>query len=272
MSDHHDAAAAMQELLGVIDALLAPDGCPWDKEQTPRSMCDYLAEETFELIEGIRQGNAREAMEELGDVMFIILFIATLYERDGSHTLAESVRCNAAKMVSRHPHVFGDAQTRDVTAILDTWEAIKRKENEKTGRKGVFDSLPGGLPPLLKAYRINSKAARNQFTWDSDQAVEAQLREEWQEWKGALAAGDAEASEQEFGDYLFTLVELGRRKGIKANSALAFANQKFLKRFGMMEELAESRGLALPELDLEAMNALWDEVKEDGESQALATK
>ena len=265
MSDNHDAAAAaMQKLLGVIDALLAPEGCPWDREQTPRSMCDYLAEETFELIEGIRSDDSREAMEELGDVMFIILFIATLYERSGSHTLVESMQYNAAKMISRHPHVFGDSKAKDVNSILDTWEAIKRKENEKTGRKGVFDSLPKGLPPLLKAYRINSKAARNKFTWDSDEAVEAQLKDEWREWREALADDDAEASEQEFGDYLFTLVELGRRKGIKANSALDFANQKFLNRFGMMEDLAESRGLSLPELDMDAMNALWDEAKESG--------
>lgn len=266
MRDHQEAAAAMQELLDVIDALLAPDGCPWDKEQTPLSMCDYLAEETFELIEGIRSGDRREAMEELGDVMFIILFVATLYQREGSHTLAESIRYNAAKMISRHPHVFGDTRTSDVNDILDNWEAIKRKENEKTGRKGVFDSLPGGLPPLLKAYRVNSKAARNGFTWDSDAAVEAQLDSEWKEWKEALASGDAAASEEEFGDYLFTLVELGRRKGIKANSALAFANQKFLGRFGKMEELAEARGLSLSELDLDALNALWDEVKASPDS------
>ncbi|MBG0790311.1 MAG: nucleoside triphosphate pyrophosphohydrolase [Desulfovibrionaceae bacterium] len=266
MSDNHDAAAAaMQELLGVIDALLAPDGCPWDKEQTPVSMCDYLIEEAFELVEGIRSDNDREAMEELGDVLFIVLFIATLYQRAGTHTLAESARYSTAKMISRHPHVFGDSQTKDVNAILDTWEAIKRKENKKVGRKRVFDSLPKGLPPLLKAYRINSKAARNTFTWDSDEALEAQLADEWREWREALDSGDAAASEQEFGDYLFTLVELGRRKGIKANSALDFANQKFLNRFGKMEELAESRGLALPDLDLDAMNALWDEVKADGD-------
>ena len=266
MSDNHDAAAtALQELLGVIDALLAPDGCPWDKEQTPRSMCDYLVEEAFELVEGIRTGNDREAMEELGDVSFIILFIATLFERAGTHTLTDSLRYSAAKMISRHPHVFGDSQTKDVEAILDTWEAIKRKENKKVGRKRIFDSLPKGLPPLLKAYRINSKAARNKFTWDTDEALEKQLKDEWQEWQEALTANDTEASEQEFGDYLFTLVELGRRKGIKANSALDFANQKFLNRFGKMEDLAESRGLSLPDLDLDAMNALWDEVKAHGD-------
>jgi len=263
MSDkkHEASTQAIGELLNVINALLAPDGCPWDREQTPRSMCDYLAEEAFELIEGIRCGDTREAMEELGDVLFIVLMIATLYEREGEHTLTDSARYSAAKMVRRHPHVFGGKDVDGVGEILDNWEAIKRKENEKVGRKRVFDSLPKGLPPLLKAYRINSKAARNQFTWDTDETLEGQLADEWTEWQEALASGDKEASEQEFGDYLFTLVELGRRKGIKANSALDFANQKFLARFGRMEELAEMRGLELASLSLEEMNGLWDEVK-----------
>ncbi|NDV18708.1 nucleoside triphosphate pyrophosphohydrolase [Pseudodesulfovibrio sp. JC047] len=264
MSDiKHDAPAlAMKELLEVIDALIAPDGCPWDKEQTPLSMCDYLAEEAFELIEGIRNANPAEAMEELGDVMFILLFIATLYERQGTHTLTDSIKYSAAKMIRRHPHVFGDTHFENVNELWDNWERVKREENTETGRKRVFDSLPKGLPPLLKAYRINSKAARNKFTWDSDAAVEAQLKEEWQEWQEALAAKDQDASEREFGDYLFTLVELGRRKGIKANSALDFANQKFLNRFGKMEELAEMRNLTFSELTMDQMNALWDEVKD----------
>lgn len=262
-SDAH--SSAMRELKHVIERLIGPGGCPWDQEQTPLTMCDYLAEEAFELIEGIRSGDTREAMEELGDVLFILLFIATLYENEEAFSLADSLKHSAAKMISRHPHVFSDKEFNDVNEIWDNWEKTKRKENAKTGKKRVFDSLPKGLPPLLKSYRINSKAARNKFTWDTDDAVEGQLKEEWQEWKTALAQGDKEASEQEFGDYLFTLVELGRRKGIKANSALDFANQKFLNRFSKMEELAEMRGLTLSDMDLDAMNALWDEVKENGE-------
>lgn len=261
--DTHDAPArAMTELLGVIDALIAPGGCPWDREQTPLTLCDYLAEETFELIEGIRSGNKGEAMEELGDVMFILLFMSTLYERAGDHTLADSLNYSTAKMIRRHPHVFGDKHFEDIKELWDNWERTKREENKGTDRKRVFDSLPSGLPPLLKAYRINSKAARNGFTWESDEAVETQFELEREEWREALASGDPEASEREFGDCLFTLVELGRRKGIKANAALDFANQKFLARFAKMEELAEMRGLSLPDLGLDEMNHLWDEVKD----------
>jgi ATP diphosphatase len=165
-------------------------------------------------------------------------------------------------MIRRHPHVFGDKHFDDITELWDNWEKTKREENRETGRKRVFDSLPSGLPPMLKAYRINSKAARNGFTWESDRDVEAHLKEEWDEWREALESGHAENSEREFGDYLFTLVELGRRKGIKANAALDFANQKFLARFARMEELAEMRGQSLTDLGLDEMNALWDEVKD----------
>jgi len=252
---------AMQELLGIIDTLLAPEGCPWDKEQTPLSMCDYLAEETFELIEGIRSNDPKESMEELGDVLFILLFLSTLFEREGLFTLSDSLKNTTAKMIRRHPHVFANTCFEDRETLLDNWETIKKDENKGTNKKHVFDSLPKGLPPLLKAYRINSKAARNGFTWQSDDEVEKQLNEEWQEWQNALKSGDKKSSEQEFGDYLLTLVEFGRRKGIKANSALDISNLKFLRRFQAMEELAESRGVDFSELDLMHMNALWEEVK-----------
>lgn len=256
-------SSAMEELLEVIEALLGPDGCPWDKEQTPQSMCDYLAEESFELIEAIRNNDAHEAQEELGDVLFILLFVGVLYEKDGKFSLGDALKSSAAKMIRRHPHVFSDKRFDNHQALLDNWEATKKVENQETGRKGVFDSLPKGLPPLLKSYRINSKAARNGFTWDSTDDVQAKLTEEWNEWQEALQQKDTDASEKEFGDYLFTLVELGRRHGIKANSALDFANQKFLHRFALMEAHAQEQGLELDAMNLEQMNDLWDQVKRE---------
>jgi len=256
-------APALKELLDVIKALLAPGGCPWDQEQTPLSMCDYLAEETFELIEGIRNGDDNEACEELGDTLFILLFMAVKYEQAERFNLSEALRASAAKMIRRHPHVFADKRFNNQQELLDNWEATKKQENKGTDKKRVFDSLPKGLPPLLKSYRINSKAARNRFTWKNAQDVEVQLNDEWAEFKEAEASGDNDAMEKEFGDYLFTLVELGRRYGIKANAALDFANQKFLSRFKRMEELAEERGQDLEQLDLDAKNALWDKAKSE---------
>lgn len=264
MSDRtfDDGAQALAELRDVLNSLLGPDGCPWDKDQTPVSLCDYLAEETFELIEGIRAGDTRETMEEMGDVLFILLFMNTLYEKNGDFSISDALRHSADKMVRRHPHVFGEKRFDNQEQLWDNWEKTKKKEKESEGRKRVYDSLPKGLPPLLRSYRINSKAARNGFTWNSDEEVQRQYESEWDEWQQALASGDPDASEKEFGDLLFTLVELGRRKGIKANAALDFANQKFLRRFAKMEKMAEAHGQSLDDMDLDAMNRLWDKAKQ----------
>ncbi|GFM33493.1 nucleoside triphosphate pyrophosphohydrolase [Desulfovibrio subterraneus] len=254
---------ATTALKDVIEKLLGPDGCPWDKEQTPESLCDYLLEETFELVDAIRSGKIVDVREELGDVMFLILFISRLYECKG-FSLADSMQESAAKMIRRHPHVFDDASVNSIADVWANWERIKRsekKEGEEDKPKGAFDSLPKGLPPLLKAYRLNSKAARIGFTWPDDAAVDRQLESEWQEFNAACATDDKDAQEREFGDVLFTMVELGRRKGLKANAALNNTNIKFLDRFERMEALARSRGKVFADLSFSEMDALWDEVK-----------
>lgn len=263
MPNTPESQTAIQHLRSVIETLIGPEGCPWDREQTPKTLCDYVIEEGFELVEAIRADDDHEAMEELGDVMFLLLFIGTLYEKSGKFTLDDAVRSSAAKMIRRHPHVFGDLELKNQEELLKNWERIKRseKKDDDGGKKRVFDSLPKGLPPLLRAYRIHSKAARAGFTWDSDEAFMEQLASEWKEWEQAVASGDKQAQEQEYGDYLFTLVELGRRKGLKANAALDFANQKFLSRFGAMEDLARKSGKDVSDLSLEELNELWDDVK-----------
>ncbi len=263
MSTDTLSLARMQE---VIDALLAPGGCPWDQKQTPETLCDYVIEEAHELVSAIRSGDEAETAEELGDVLFLLLFIATLYERKGSFTLAEAVETNAAKMIRRHPHVFGDTVVKNQEELLRNWERIKRgekkdKKGEGEAPAGTFDSLPKGLPALLKAYRLHSKSARLGFTWPTDEAARAQFDSEWQEWEQARAAGDRQRMEEEFGDALFCLVELGRRDGLKANAALDAANAKFLARYERMEALARERGLDLPDLPLDEKNRLWDEAK-----------
>jgi len=251
--------AKMQE---VIDALLGPEGCPWDRKQTPLSLCDYIIEEAFELVSAIRAGDAAETAEELGDVLFLLLFQATLHARAGQFELADVVATNAAKMIRRHPHVFGDTVVANQEELLRNWERIKRGEKSADGKQpGAYDSLPKGLPPLLKAYRIHSKAARLDFTWATDQGARAQFDAEWREYEEACARGDQEQMEEEFGDALFTLVELGRRKGIKANAALDRANLKFLSRYGRMEALARERGLDLLSMPMEDKDRLWTEAK-----------
>lgn len=255
-------ALSIAKIQEVIEALLGPGGCPWDKKQTPKSLCDYIIEEAFELVSAIRAEDPAETCEELGDVLFLLLFQATLAERAGQFSLADVVEQNAAKMIRRHPHVFGDTVVANQEELLRNWERIKRGEKAGNGKKnGAFDSLPEGLPPLLKAYRIHAKAARLGFTWENEEDVRTQYEAELKEFEDACAGGDATRMEEEFGDALFTLIELGRRKGIKANAALDMANLKFLARYERMEELARARGLDLLDMGLEDKNRLWDEAK-----------
>jgi ATP diphosphatase len=254
-----DPAEALAQLQGVLDALLGPEGCPWDKAQTPQTLCDYIIEESFELVDCIRSDDAPGTAEELGDVMFLLLFVATLSQKMERFSLAEALETAAAKMIRRHPHVFGDLKVADREELLRNWERIKRAEKEKD--TGLYASLPKGLPSLLKAYRIHSKAARSGFTWETDTAMKASLDAERAEFQEAVASGDAAAMAEEFGDYLFTLTEYGRRLGLKANACLDAANTKFLTRYKAMERLARQRGLDLDALDMTAKNALWEEAK-----------
>ena len=262
-----DSAAALTRLQEVLDRLLGPGGCPWDQKQTPESLCEYVIEESFELVDAIRQGKTGEVAEEIGDVLFLLLFVARLYEKRGDFALPQAIEGAAGKMIRRHPHVFADLSFENQEELLRNWEAIKRREKAASGDadrpQGIFSSLPGGLPALQKAYRLHAKAARIGFTWESDAEAERQLASEWTEWLEARADADPARMEEEFGDYLFTLVEHGRRHGLKAAAALDKANIKFLARFERMEELARAQGQALPDLTLAEMNALWDEAKRD---------
>ncbi|SHN55643.1 nucleoside triphosphate pyrophosphohydrolase [Desulfovibrio litoralis] len=284
MLDDNKGLAQIQE---VLDKLLGENGCPWDKEQTPEKLCDYVVEEVYELIDSIHSDKAGDIKEELGDVLFLLIFIATIYKKRGLFSLGDALQNNAAKMIARHPHVFSDASFANKEELLKNWERIKKLEKEEkdpqaaSKPKGLFDSLPRNLPPLIQAYRINSKAANVGFTWDSSEDVEQQVEAEWLEWLEVSQSLNNEfvsqnneklpdntqdakqvAMEEEFGDLLFSLIELGRRKGIKANTALQRSNAKFLRRFTAMEELARKENKEFNDLDITAKEALWQAVKE----------
>lgn len=268
----------------VIDALLAPEGCPWDRKQTPESLCDYVLEEAYELVDAIRAGDVQDVAEELGDVAFLLLFIGRLYENAGQFSMEQALQANADKMTRRHPHVFQDTQFDTQDELLRNWERIKRQEKEQRAdkengeKRGLLDSVPASLPPVLRAYRLHSKAARVGFTWEKDAELDDQLQEEWQELQQALDVvryGDdgapvpdenLAALEHEYGDYLFTLIEWGRRKGLKANAALHKANIRFQQRVEIMERLArEDHNKELADLPLDALNDLWAQAKEQGQ-------
>jgi ATP diphosphatase len=254
-------------VLQVIDALLGPNGCPWDKEQTPESLGDYILEETFELVDAIRRrAEGAELADELGDAFFLLFFLGRLLsDRKQISDLEDVWEANAQKMRGRHPHVFGNSQCESREELHQKWEEIKRQERGSMDgieyAKHSLASVPGSLPPLLRAYRLHAKAAKAGFTWDSDQDQKAALNAEWDEFMQTLAGSDHARQEEEFGDLLFSLVEFGRRRGIKANAALHLANVKFIDRFQAMLEKARSKGLDWSVLSMEERDALWEEVK-----------
>lgn len=255
MTKECESLTALQE---IIEKLTGPDGCPWDKEQTPLSLADYIIEESHELVAAIRSSDSRAICEELGDVFFLLLFIAYLHKKDFS--LADAMDGARLKMIRRHPHVFAGENFETRESQLKAWEEIKKCEHDS---QGIFASLPESLPPLIKAYRIHSRAACAGFTWESTEDVEQQVESEWLEWLDACLEDNDAAKRHELGDIIFSLVELGRRHGIKAGEAVDFACRRFLGRFKRMEELARDQGQDLARMDLAAQDELWTKAKEE---------
>lgn len=255
---------AIDSVREVVRRLTAEDGCPWDKTQTPESLTEYVIEESHELVSAIRSGTDEDVCEELGDVAFLLLFIAHLYEKKGSFTLRNVFEKNAAKMIHRHPHVFAGEHFANLDEQLKAWEKLKQEEHKAEGKPtGVFDSLPRSLDPLARAYRIHSKAARTGFTWETREDVEQQVEEEWLEFLDAQAREDEKAIRHELGDLIFSIVELGRRNNLKANAELDAANERFLSRFRFMEEAARKEEKELSSMPLEEMDKLWAKAKEE---------
>lgn len=263
-----DYCQGLSSLRDVIEKLVSPEGCPWDREQTPLSLADYIIEESHELVSAIRSDKPDEIRDELGDLMFLLLFVSFLYEKKDAFSFADALDQAREKMIRRHPHVFAGQNYSGAEEHLKNWERIKREER-KDGEEGggLFASLPESLPPLIKAYRIHSKAARAGFTWPTDEEAERQVESEWLEWIDASQGDDLEAQKHELGDMLFSLVEVGRRKGIKANEALDFAARRFLRRYSVMERLAREKGMELESLSLDEKDELWNEAK-SGENQS----
>jgi ATP diphosphatase len=259
-----DSSHAVQE---VIQTLLGPGGCPWDREQTPQSLGDYLIEETFELVDAIRREAAEhEISEELGDVFFLLFFLSRLLSDQNQIPGLQAVwEASAQKMKSRHPHVFADFECSTRDELHQKWEEMKRQEKGNVDAieyaRSSLASIPDSLPPLLRAYRLHAKAAKAGFTWNSDQDQEAALDREWIEWKQTRSENDYDREEDEFGDLLFSLVEYGRRRGIKANAALHRANLKFIRRFEAMLDLAHKEGLDWAAMSMEDKDDMWKRVK-----------
>lgn len=226
--------------------------CPWDREQDHRSLEKHLIEESYEVLEAIESGDPAQLEEELGDLLCQVFFHTVLAEEAGEYTMADVARGIHDKLVHRHPHVFGDVQADSADAVRANWEEIKKAEK---GRDSVMDGIPGAMPALLYARKVQQKARSVGFDWDSADDVYPKVEEE-------LAEVRADPSEDEIGDLLFSVVNLSRHLGVDPESALRAATAKFRDRFKGVEALAAQRGVDLAKLDLAGLDALWDEVKE----------
>ncbi|MDR2529036.1 MAG: nucleoside triphosphate pyrophosphohydrolase [Synergistaceae bacterium] len=253
------------ELLSIMERLRGPGGCPWDKEQKLSDLRPYIVEEAYELADAISEGGADNIREESGDLLLQIVFIASITKEAGLFGIEDVVRTLCDKLVRRHPHVFANAQVANSTEVIRNWEQIKREERkDKKEDPSVLAGVPKGLPPLLKAHRVQGKAAHVGFDWPRGNLLPLfdKLAEETKELRQAVASGSAKAVEEKLGDLLFMVVNLARHLDVNPDSALFRACAKFATRFRQMEEDAAARGLRLNECSPEELDTLWNRAKE----------
>lgn len=258
------SSTSLYDIIDLIRTLRGENGCPWDRKQTPRSITVYLIEEVFELVEAIESGNLNAIREELGDVLFQVLFVAELFSESGRLDMADIVGRNLAKMRRRHPHVFEDREVSGIDEIRDNWHAIKQEEKKAADNRSVLDSVPSGLPALMRAYRISERAARTGFDWHNLPEVMEKVEEEWREFKAAADNGrgaDPEAIALELGDILFTLTNVARFARIHPETSLSAAVRKFEDRFRYMEKRLEETGRTIKSLTREDMDRQWEAAK-----------
>ncbi len=253
-------------------------GCPWDVEQDFASIAPYTLEEAYEVADAIQRGDLKDLCDELGDLLLQVVFHARMAEEEEAFDFGDVVEAITAKMIRRHPHVFGDAQSRSAGMAKGMWDRIKAEE--KTARKarreaaghgvepGFLDDVPLALPALTHALKLQQKAARVGFDWGDAGPVLDKIEEEIGELRAEIAAGNGKAVSEEFGDMVFALVNLGRHLGVDAEAALSATNAKFRRRFRAVEDGVKRNGKALGEAPLSEMEALWQDAKKDEDRKA----
>jgi tetrapyrrole methylase family protein/MazG family protein/ATP diphosphatase len=253
----------IDRLLAIMARLRDPQaGCPWDVEQTFASIAPYTVEEAYEVADAIERGDLSDLKEELGDLLLQVVFHARMAEEQGAFGFEDVARAINAKMVRRHPHVFGEHAYGSPAAQKAGWEALKAEERDAKGRAGsLLDDVPAGLPALTRAVKLSKRAARMGFVWPTVNDVLAKLDEETAELKAEIAAGDLEKARQEMGDVLFVVANLARALDVDPEDALRATNAKFTRRFRYIERKLAERGKTPAESDLAEMDALWDEVR-----------
>ena len=259
-TDREEFAAAAADLLDLVRHLSGPQGCPWDREQTSGSLSPYLVEEAHEIGEAIARADPAAIREELGDLLFLVVFLAVTFEREEGSRPAEGIRQIIAKMIARHPHVFGERRDLDAQGVLRQWEEGKQRE---AGHGSLLGRSPERLPALLQAYRVQEKAASAGFDWQNVEGVVAKLREETEETERAIRDGHAGRVAEEIGDLLFAAVNLARFVKADPEAHLLLAVRKFRRRFDRVLELLREQGRTPQDADLPELDRLWEAVKRE---------
>jgi MazG family protein len=252
--------SGLERLRSIVARLRGPGGCPWDIEQTHETLRPLLVEECYELIDAIECADDANMREELGDVLLHVVMHSQMAGERGAFTLAGVAETVCEKMIRRHPHVFGDSTADDVPQVLGQWERIKREEKGEKA-KSHLDGIAAALPALLKAQTVQKKAARVGFDWPDVEPVYAKIEEETGEIREAVAAGGRAEIEAEVGDLLFSVVNLARKLGVDAETALAGATKRFADRFRNIERVLESDGRRVEDAGLEELDRIWEQSK-----------
>lgn len=258
----------LQDLIDLMSRLRAPDGCPWDREQTYATLGPMLIEEAYEVIEAAEAGDWPELRDELGDLIFQLVFYGQIATEEGHFDLSESIARVHEKMVRRHPHVFGEEKVGSTAEVLSNWEAIKAAERQASGSEekntqSLLDGTSARLPALLEAYQLTTKAARVGFDWKAGDDIFEKLAEELEELRVEVARPDRSQDDLagEIGDLLFVVTNIARWYGVEPETALKATNRKFRRRFGHIEKRVAESGRPWTEVTLEQMDAYWDEAK-----------
>ena len=256
---------AVGRLARLMHTLRSPGGCPWDQEQTLQSLRPYLLEEAYEVLHALEAGDSNDHKEELGDLLLQVIFQSEIQNEEGRFSLADVADAIYAKLVRRHPHVFGSDTANNPKEAYGSWEQIKAQERAKSGqkKKGTLDGVPDALPALLRAYRIGEKASSVGFDWSHESGALQKLNEEMKELQELLEnqASTPARIEEEFGDLLFSAVNIARHLKIDPEAALRQATFKFQRRFQFLENVLNKDGKRVSDTDLESLEALWNEAK-----------
>ena len=250
----------IERLIQITRDLRAPDGCPWDKEQTFKSLTPYIIEEAYELVDGLEQENFDLIREELGDALLHVIMLSNMAEEKGLFSVYDVAKYEADKMIHRHPHVFGDKKADSVDDVWKHWEAQKQKE--KKPDESAMDSIPKHFPALLQAYKVQKRASRLGFDWKTSEGMLKKLPEEIGEFIETIEKNEPEERViDEAGDILFALVNVLRFYKVNPEEALRKSNQKFISRFKDMETSLKEKNKAFTDFDLEGLDVLWDAAK-----------